>query len=101
MLFKLIGNVFPVLFLHAIIIFCKVFINMRRHIHYEKLNPETDFSVRLGNRAYRIESKFGAIGKEKEGVIYLTKNKLEENKIPLAVFLAFPEESLGLAGKRH
>ncbi|MBI5553540.1 MAG: ATP-binding protein [Candidatus Diapherotrites archaeon] len=72
----------------------------RRYVHYEKeKNGETDFVVKLGKRTHRLESKFGAIGKEKENVTYLTKSTLAKNKLPLAVFLLHPEESLKLTEK--
>ncbi len=72
----------------------------RRYIHYEKeKSGETDFLVKFGRQTYRLESKFGAIGKEKSNTIYLTKNTLSENKVPLSVFLMFPEESIKLAQK--
>lgn len=70
---------------------------VRRYVHYEKeKNGETDFVVKLGKKTFWLESKFGAIEKEKEGVIYLTKNTLSKNKIPLAVFLMHPKESMEL-----
>lgn len=72
----------------------------RRYIHYEKeKNGETDFVVKFGKKSHRLESKFGAIGKEKENVTYLTKSTLAKNKLPLAVFLMHPEESLKLTEK--
>ncbi len=72
----------------------------RRYIHYEKeKNGETDFSIKFGKKTHRLESKFGAIGKEKENVTYLTKSTLTKNKLPLAVFLMHPEKSLKLIEK--
>ncbi len=70
----------------------------RRYLHFEKTrNGEVDFMVKFGKKTWMVESKFGAIGKEKPGVVYLTKDRIGGNKIPLAVFLMFPEESLKLA----
>jgi predicted AAA+ superfamily ATPase len=72
----------------------------RRYIHFEKeKSGEVDFLVKFGKRTVRLESKFGGIGKERDGVVYLTQDKLARNKLPLAVFLMFPEDSLKLLGK--
>lgn len=72
----------------------------RRYIHYAKeKNGETDFAVKFGKKTHMLESKFGAIGKEKENVTYLTKSSLAKNKLPLAVFLMHPEKSLQLTEK--
>lgn len=69
----------------------------RRYVHFEKeRNGEIDFVVRYGKKSWKIECKFGRIDKEKEGVVYLTKDVFDRNKIPLAVFLMFPEASLEL-----
>jgi hypothetical protein len=69
----------------------------RRHLHFEKdRSGEIDFIVKFGKKSFRLECKFGTIGKEKPGIIYLTKDAFEENKLPLPVFLMFPEESLQL-----
>lgn len=71
--------------------------DIRRYVRFEKERSwETDFVAKFGKKTYRIECKFGKVVKEREGVVYLTKNTLEENKIPLAVFLLFPEQSLQL-----
>jgi predicted AAA+ superfamily ATPase len=71
--------------------------DIRRYANFEKeRSGETDFIVKIGGKSVRIECKFGKIGKEKDGVIYLTNDILGENKLPLAVFLMFPEESLQL-----
>jgi|GEM_PF-1088000 len=69
----------------------------RRHVHFEAGRAgEIDFCVRYKGRAYFIESKFGHVGKEKEGVFYVTKDEFSRNKIPLSVFLLHPFESLEL-----
>ena len=71
--------------------------DIRRYVHFEKeRSGETDFVVNFGKRSVRLECKFGNIQKEKEGVIYLTKDTLSDNKLPLSVFLMFPEDSLQL-----
>jgi predicted AAA+ superfamily ATPase len=71
--------------------------DVRRYLHFEKdRKGETDFIVNFGKKKVFLESKFGNIEKEKPGIIYLTKDILEENKLPLAVFLMFPEQSLSL-----
>jgi len=46
-----------------------------------------------------LEIKFGNNFKEKDEIIYLTKDKLDKNKLPLAIFLIFPEECLKLIEK--
>jgi len=69
----------------------------RRHLHFEKeRSKETDFCVKRNGRTYFIESKFGHVGKKKEGVFYITKDEISENSIPLSVFLMHPFESLEL-----
>ena len=69
----------------------------RRYVHFEKeRSGEIDFIVNFGRKPQRLECKFGDVGAEKDGVVYLTKDILSENKLPLAVFLMFPEESLQL-----
>jgi predicted AAA+ superfamily ATPase len=71
--------------------------DVRRYLHFEKdRSGETDFIVRFGKKSFKLECKFGNMEKEKPGTIYITKDVLGENKIPLAVFLMFPEESLHL-----
>jgi hypothetical protein len=72
--------------------------DIRRYAHFEKTRSgEIDFIVNYGKKTIKLESKFGNIRKEEEGVVYLTKDELGENKLPLSVFLMFPEESLRLA----
>lgn len=71
--------------------------DIRKYAYFEKeRNGETDFIVRFGKKMVKLECKFGKIEKEKKDVVYLTKDTLGKNKIPLAVFLMFPEESLQL-----
>jgi predicted AAA+ superfamily ATPase len=71
--------------------------DVRRDLHFEKdRSGETDFIVNYGKKKVCLECKFGNIGKEKSGIIYLTKDILDHNKIPLFVFLLFPEKSLSL-----
>ncbi len=71
--------------------------DIRRYANFEKeRNGEIDFVVKLSEKSFKIECKFGRIDKEKKEVIYLTKDIFSENKLPLAVFLMFPEESLQL-----
>jgi predicted AAA+ superfamily ATPase len=72
--------------------------DIRRHAHFEKTRSgEIDFIVNYGKRVVKLECKFGKVKKEEDGVVYLTKDELGKNKIPLSVFLMFPEESLRLA----
>jgi len=74
----------------------------RRYIYFEKeRSGETDFVVNFGKDAYRLECKFGKLKKEKKGVIYLTKDELDYNKIPLSIFLLFPEDSIKLIVRQH
>jgi len=69
----------------------------RRYIHFEKERTgETDFVVDYGGRTFKLESKFGKTIKEREGIVYLTKDTFSDNKLPLSVFLMFPEDSLQL-----
>ncbi|NYZ74510.1 ATP-binding protein [Candidatus Micrarchaeota archaeon] len=71
--------------------------DIRRYAHFEKTRSgEIDFIVNYGKKAIKLESKFGNIKKEEGGIVYLTKDELGENKLPLSVFLMFPEESLRL-----
>lgn len=72
--------------------------DIQRHLRFDKQQKnETDFVVRFGKKILKIESKFGKIEKEKKGTVYLTKNTLEKNKLPLAAFLLFPEEITSFA----
>lgn len=71
--------------------------DIRRYAHFEKgRGGEIDFIVNYGKKSVKLESKFGDIKKEEKGVVYLTKGELGENRLPLSVFLMFPEESLRL-----
>ncbi|MFH1306818.1 MAG: ATP-binding protein [Candidatus Micrarchaeota archaeon] len=72
----------------------------RRHVHFEKeRSGEIDFIAKYKEKTFRLECKFGQIGKEKPGVVYLTKDKFDYNKLPLSVFLAHPFKSLELPEK--
>ena len=74
--------------------------DIRRYLFYEKgRSGETDFVLKLKNKSYFLEIKFRNNFKEKDGIIYLTKDKLDKNKLPLAIFLIFPEECLKLIEK--
>ncbi|MEK6953703.1 MAG: ATP-binding protein [Candidatus Micrarchaeota archaeon] len=70
--------------------------DVRRFVHFEKSpsGGEIDFIARIGEKTYSLESKYGIIGKEREGVIYITKDSIGKNKVPLPLFLLDPEESL-------
>jgi len=71
--------------------------DIRRYIHFEKKRDgETDFIINYGANTFRLECKFGKTIKEREGVIYLTRETIDDNKIPLSIFLMFPEDSLKL-----
>ncbi|MBI5047259.1 ATP-binding protein [Candidatus Micrarchaeota archaeon] len=75
--------------------------DLRRYLYFERNeNGEIDFILKYQNKNYKIESKFGKIEKEKKDVIYLTKNELASNKLPLAIFLMFGIESFSLLGKK-
>ncbi len=72
--------------------------DLRRYAHFDKgKDGEIDFAVKFGKNTEYVECKYGAIGKEKPGVVYITKDRLGRNKVPLAVFLMFPQESVQLA----
>jgi predicted AAA+ superfamily ATPase len=74
----------------------------RRYIYFEKeRSGETDFVVNFGKDVSRLECKFGKLKKEKEGEIYLTKDEFDYNKIPLSIFLMFPEDSIRLLRRQH
>ncbi|MBI5224537.1 ATP-binding protein [Candidatus Micrarchaeota archaeon] len=70
--------------------------DVRRYAHFEKSTngKEIDFIVRIGEKTYSLESKYGILVKEREGVIYITKDSFGKNKVPLPVFLLDPQESL-------
>jgi len=72
--------------------------DIRRYIHFEKdKKGEIDFAVKLDGKTFYLESKFGKhISTKREGVIYLTKNKISRNSIPLSIFLLFPKKSINL-----
>ncbi|MEW5996486.1 MAG: ATP-binding protein [Candidatus Micrarchaeota archaeon] len=76
---------------------CENDFDIRRYAHFEKgRGGEIDFIVNYGKKTVKLECKFGNVKKEAEGVVYLTKGELSENKLPLPVFLMFPEKSLRL-----
>lgn len=70
----------------------------RHYVHFERNGAkEIDFALRTESRSVNIECKFGHIGKEMDGVIYLTEKTFDSNKLPLAVFLMDPLGSLKFA----
>lgn len=74
--------------------------DIRRYLFFENnRSGETDFVLRLDNKSYYLEVKFGKSFKERNGIIYLTKDKLDKNKLPLTIFLIFPEDCLKLINR--
>ena len=71
--------------------------DIRRYLFFENNRTgETDFVLKINNKSYSLEIKFRNQFKEKENRIYLTKDKLDKNKIPLTIFLLYPEDCLKL-----